>query len=264
MALTDNLSACTHTLIFKEKDVFLNADGTIPDGPTGAAVLKTISEGQIVCRIAETPANVLSLELTAAAREPAALKKAAVRECFAVMSEADSARVARARSLLKWHDGMRVCPRCGTPLECDARLTAKNCPACRTQYFPRIEPCIIALVIRDGKILLARHKQHAQTVFTCIAGFIEAGESAEHAVLREVQEETGLKIKNIRYFASQSWPYPDQLMLGFFADYQSGSLALQTEELHEAAWFSPDALPPIPKAGSMANRLIDRWLSEQT
>ena len=264
MALIDNLSDCARTLIFKEKDVFLNADGSIPDGAAGAAALKTIPDAHIACRIAEMPARVLSIELTDEAAEPSALKKAPVRECFAVMNESDSMCVARARTIVKWQNGMRFCPRCRTPLTLDARLTAKNCPACGTQYFPRIEPCIIVLVAREGKILLARHKQHTQAVFTCIAGFIEAGESAEHAVRREVQEETGLEIQNIRYFASQSWPYPDQLMLGFLADYKSGRITIQTDELHEAAWFAPTSLPLLPKSGSMACRLIDHWIRTQS
>ena len=119
-----------------------------------------------------------------------------------------------------------------------------------------LAPCIIVLISKGKQILLARHVQHTSDIYTCIAGFIEAGESAEEAVIREVHEEVGLTVKDIRYRGSQAWPYPNQLMLAFRAEYVSGDITVQKEELSEAAWFTRDALPPIPLPGSAAHRLI--------
>ena len=123
--------------------------------------------------------------------------------------------------------------------------------------FPRIEPCIIIAVHnRQGKVLLARHTYRNTSMHACIAGFIEAGESAEQACRREVFEETGLSIKNLVYKGSQSWPFPDQLMLGFSAEYESGELKLQKDEISDAAWFDPENCPDSPPPGSIAYKLI--------
>ncbi|MBQ9494825.1 MAG: NAD(+) diphosphatase [Treponema sp.] len=179
-----------------------------------------------------------------------------IREYFAAHDEAEVFCAARAKSLLNWRTSHLFCPACGTLLKDDKKLIARNCTSCNTQYFPRIEPCIIVLVTRGNELLLARHKERNQNIYTCIAGFIEAGESAEQAVVREVHEEVGVEIQNVRYVGSQSWPFPDQLMLGFRAEYKSGTIRVQEDELYEARWFPRNALPPFPKQGSMGWRLI--------
>jgi NAD+ diphosphatase len=175
---------------------------------------------------------------------------------FAENSEAEGALAARAMGLLNWRAVNRFCPACGTTLSDDENFTARKCPLCGKQYFPRIEPCIIVLITKGKEMLLARHKMRNQDIYTCIAGFIEIGESAEQAVVREIREEVGLEIKDLRYVGSQGWPFPDQLMLAYRAEYKSGEVRVQESELYEAKWFSPDALPSFPKAGSMGWRLI--------
>lgn len=173
-----------------------------------------------------------------------------------------AAKAARALGLLNWRKATRFCSRCGAPLADDSRETARRCTSCGTIIYPRISPCIIILVTRpcaDGKgreMLLARHVQRNQDMYTCIAGFMECGESVEECAAREVKEETGLSITNIHYFKSQSWPFPEQLMIGLTADYAGGCLKLQEDELSEAAWFTPDALPNTPPPGSLAWDLI--------
>lgn len=173
-----------------------------------------------------------------------------------------SAKAARALGIANWRTATRFCSRCGAPLKDDSRETARRCTKCNAVVYPRISPCIIILISRpraDGKgreMLLARHVQRNQTMYTCIAGFMEAGESVEECAAREVMEETGLSIKNIRYFKSQSWPFPEQLMIGLTANYAGGEIRLQKDELSEAAWFTPDALPETPPAGSLAWDLI--------
>ena len=131
-----------------------------------------------------------------------------------------------------------------------------ECPSCHKILFPRIEPCVIVLISKGDKILLARHAYRNQDIYACIAGFIEAGESAEEAVRREVREEVGIEIKNIKYRGSQSWPFPDQMMLGFTAEYESGDLVLQKEEIADAQWFDRSNCPASPKPGSIGYRLI--------
>ena len=131
-----------------------------------------------------------------------------------------------------------------------------DCPQCGNQIFPRINPCVIMLVSKGNQILLARHAQRNQDVYTCLAGFVEAGESIEHAVRREIMEETGIKVKNIKYFGSQSWPFPAQLMFGFTAEYESGDIIPQPGEIADAQWFVRDHCPATPQKGSIAYKLI--------
>lgn len=189
---------------------------------------------------------------------PEGYKWMTIRQRFADMGYEEEACfcLSRAKALLEWRTKTKFCGCCGSTLEDHDTLTARRCPKCGNMIFPRIEPCVIVLVHRDDKILLARHVQRNQNIYACIAGFMEAGETAEHAVAREIYEETGIKVKNIRYFGSQSWPFPSQLMLAFTAEYESGELKLQEEELSDAGWFERDNCPASPQPGSIAYRLI--------
>ncbi|RYZ79526.1 MAG: NAD(+) diphosphatase, partial [Moraxellaceae bacterium] len=126
-----------------------------------------------------------------------------------------------------------------------------------------ISPCVIGLISRGDELLLAAHHRHKPGRYSLLAGFIEAGETAEEAFSREVFEEVGLRINNIRYVASQPWPYPSQLMLGFFADYQSGEIMPDPSEILDAAWFHPTQLPDIPSNVSIAGKLIRAFLAER-
>lgn len=164
----------------------------------------------------------------------------------------------RAKGILFWRDTYRHCPKCGAAFQNDKKETALNCPACSFKLYPRIEPCVIVLISRGDEILLVKNKRATRDFYSCIAGFMELGESAVEAVRREVKEEVGLEIKNVTPVGSQSWPFPDQLMLAFTADWQSGDLVLQEEEIAEARWFKRDALPPLEMIrGSVAWNLIN-------
>ena len=179
-----------------------------------------------------------------------------LREFFSYHNEDEVFKAARARALFEWKSKNHYCTNCGKRLFLLKDLTALECSRCNLQYFPRIEPCVIVLVRRGEEMLLARHAQRNQDIYACIAGFIEAGETAEQAVHREVFEETGIKIKNLTYKGSQAWPFPDQLMLAFTAEYDSGEIRLQESEIAEAGWFTKDKLPQSPAPGSVAYRLI--------
>lgn len=165
-------------------------------------------------------------------------------------------RIQRGKALVEWVKDNAYCPRCGKKMTFHTQMTAMQCPDCHNLVFPRINPCIIVLVHRGKEILLARHVQRNQDVYACIAGFMEVGETAEQAVAREVFEETGIRIRNIRYMGSQSWPFPAQLMLAFYADYESGEIKVQEDEIQDAAWFHQDHCPATPPPGSIAYRLI--------
>lgn len=205
----------------------------------------------------EAANNICVLGLRTRENLPADYQLGVIREVFAQADETEILRLSRAKAIAAWRQNSAYCPRCGAKMSEHPTMTARECPQCHNLIFPRIEPCIITVVSRaDGKILLAKHIQRNTNIYACIAGFIEAGETVEQAVAREVMEETGLKIKNIRYYGSQSWPFPSQLMLGFTAEYDGGDIHLQADELADARWFDRDNCPASPPPGSIAYRLI--------
>jgi NAD+ diphosphatase len=167
-----------------------------------------------------------------------------------------AAAACRALGLLNWRAARRFCGVCGQPLREHPVEMARACGACGHTEYPAISPAVIVRVEKEGKILLARHAQRSQAFFTCIAGYVESGESAEDCVRREVREEVGIDVDHVRYVGSQHWPYPNQLMLAFTAQWASGELCLQAEELSEAQWFDPSNLPALPPPGSVAYRLV--------
>lgn len=219
---------------------------------------KLKSENPVAEYFEEKQNDLHVLVLSSQEKLPAEYKSIMLREFFATHSEEENFKAFRAKALFNWHSETKFCSACGTKLVPHKTLTAFCCPQCGRQVFPRISPCVIVVVSKGDKILLARHTYRNQDIYACIAGFMEAGESAEEAVRREVMEEVGIKIKNVKYRGSQSWPFPDQLMLGFTAEYESGELKLQPEEIADAQWFDPDNCPASPKPGSIAYRLIHK------
>ena len=192
--------------------------------------------------------------------EPEGANWMQLREYFATRSEEDAALASRMKGLAGWIADNRFCSRCGSPLSFHPSECAMVCPTCGKVHYPRISPCIIAVIERGDEMLLLRHKLRNQDIFACLAGFVETGESLEEALRREVREEVGLEIRNIRYAGSQGWPFPDQLMVGFYAEYASGELRLQEDEIQEAGWFRRDALPSCPRRGSISYKLIHHEL----
>jgi NAD+ diphosphatase len=154
----------------------------------------------------------------------------------------------------------RFCSHCGGRTHLNHRDMAMQCQDCRTLHYPRIFPCIIVAVRHDDKILLAQHSRHKNSMYTVIAGFVEAGETLEQCVAREVLEETGIQVKNIRYFGSQPWAFPSSMMMAFLADYESGEIKPDYHELNDAAWFTPEYIPPVAPEGTIARSLIDQTI----
>lgn len=167
----------------------------------------------------------------------------------------------RASQLLAWERDHQYCGRCGTQMSVDLGERAMRCQSCSTLIYPRISPCIIVLVTRGEDMLLARNANFPGPMYSTLAGFIDPGESAEETLAREVQEEVGLEVDNIRYFGSQSWPFPSQLMLGYFADYAGGEIVCDQTEIVDAQWFNSRELPMIPPATAIAGQLIQHHLN---
>ncbi|NLS14848.1 NAD(+) diphosphatase [Vibrio sp. SM6] len=157
---------------------------------------------------------------------------------------------------------LRFCPLCGGRNFLNHDQLAMQCGECRTLHYPRIFPCIIVAVRKENQILLAQHPRHRTGMYTVIAGFVEVGETLEQCVAREVREETGIEVTNIRYFGSQPWAFPSSLMMGFTADYAKGHLRPDRTELTDAAWFEPDGLPDVAPQGTIARALIEHTLSQ--
>lgn len=173
----------------------------------------------------------------------------------------------RAVQIVEWARTHRYCGRCGTPTVLSSNERSMQCPACALVAFPRLSPAMITLVTRgpagaDQEALLARGVQWTIPMYSCLAGFVEPGESLEGAVLREVHEEVGIHVTNARYFGSQPWPFPNSLMIGFRADYESGEIECDPTEIMDAGWYRRDDLPMIPPGISIARKLIDAWLAE--
>jgi len=167
----------------------------------------------------------------------------------------------RASQILYWDKLSRYCGRCGAPTRMKEDERAKKCDACGNVIYPRISPAIIIAIIKDDQILLAHNKNFRPGLYSVLAGFMEPGEEFEDTALREVCEEVNIKIKNIRYFGSQSWPFPDSLMVGFLAEYESGEIVVDGHEIEHADWFYRDHLPEIPNTVSISGRLI-RWFRD--
>jgi NAD+ diphosphatase len=169
----------------------------------------------------------------------------------------------RSYHLHQWKTDSAFCGRCGTANVFAEDELARLCPACGRREYPRISPAVIILTTRDdGRALLAHNVKFREGIYSLVAGFVEAGENIEEAAEREILEETGIEVEDIRYAASQSWPFPNSLMIGLRARYKSGELRPDMVEIVDADWFAPDALPEIPAPGSVSRSLIDAWLRE--
>jgi NAD+ diphosphatase len=180
-----------------------------------------------------------------------------VRSLFNLAGAEEIYLASRASQLLDWQKNHRYCGRCGAQTSMKKGEFAMLCPACNLLSYPRISPAVMVLISRGDEILLARSPRFKAGVFSALAGFVEAGETLEQCAIREVFEEVGIAITNIRYFRSQPWPFPDSLMVAFFADYAGGLINPDPLEIEAANWFSRSALPALPEPVSIARQLID-------
>lgn len=170
-------------------------------------------------------------------------------------------KAGKCEELVYWDANTQFCGACGARMEKHTEIS-KVCTNCGKEVWPQLSIAIIVLVSRGDELLLIHAHNFKYDFYGLVAGFVETGETLEEAVTREVKEETGLKIKNIRYYASQPWPYPSGLMAGFYAEYESGEVTLQYSELKSGGWFNKNNLPRIPEKLSIARQLIDNWLEQ--
>lgn len=169
-----------------------------------------------------------------------------------------------AAQIATWARQHRFCGGCAAPLQPVAGERAMVCPSCTQLQYPRLSPSMIVLVSRGDELLLARSPRFVSGVYSTLAGFVEPGESIEACVHREVREEVAVEVDNVRYIASQNWPFPHSLMFGFHADYVGGDIIPQQDEIEDARWFHVDELPPLPAHGSIARYLIDLYLARRS
>ena len=203
------------------------------------------------------------VRLTEDAIEPEGYHFQSLRSLLLSIDADSFSLAATASQVLEWAKSHRFCCRCGTPTQPHPRgERARVCPACAYHQYPRIHPCVIVAITKDDTILLARAQRFVRPMYSLLAGFVEVGETLEHAVMREVAEESGIQVKNLRYFGSQSWPFPNNLMLAFQAEWASGEIVIQEEEIMDAQFFRFDALPEIPPSGSIASQVIHATVTE--
>ena len=245
-----------HCFVFRQHEVLLrDADLALPDAHTLAALnlprAQTVPVGLFDAQYCE------AAWVEASTEAPAGHAFQSMRSLFGVVDDGWLGVAGRAYQLAEWARTHRFCGACGTPMTPLAGERCMRCAACGHGAYPRISPAMMVLIRRGDALLLARHAAHANARYTALAGFLEAGESIEDAVHREVFEEVGLQVRDLRYFASQSWPFPHSLMIAFTAEYAGGEIRVDPNEITEARWFGPaDPWPEIPGDYSVAAALV--------
>ncbi len=180
-----------------------------------------------------------------------------LRETFGRLEEDLIWVAGRANQMVDWSRNHQYCGQCGHRTEDKSDERAKVCPVCGLVNYPRLSPAVIVAVVRGDRLLLASNKRFRRGFYSVLAGFVEPGETLEDCVSREIKEEVGISVKNIRYFGSQPWPFPNSLMVAFSAEYAGGDISADPSEIVEAGWFKAENLPPIPPKITIARHLID-------
>jgi NAD+ diphosphatase len=209
--------------------------------------------------------HCFSAELAADVEAPQGWVWQGLRGLFGALDDAQFALAGRALQIVDWDRTHQYCGACGTVTVARKSERSRECPACGLVVYPRLAPAVMGLVRRGQKLLLARSPRFAKGVYSALAGFVEPGETLEQCLEREVNEEVGIRVCKVRYFASQPWPFPHSLMIAFFADYDSGEIRIDGAEIEDARWFDVENfenLPRLPARISIARRLIDAAIGE--
>ncbi len=187
---------------------------------------------------------------------PEGYKLFILRDTYSLLNDEQYEKAGKCAELIFWDENTRFCSTCGAPLERSSDIS-KRCMKCGREVWPLLSTAIIVLIHRNDEIMLVRGHSFKGNYFGLVAGFVETGETLEEAVEREIREEVGLKVRNLQYVLSQAWPYPCGLMIGFFAEYESGEIVLQESELADGGWFNLNNLPPLSHPSGTASRMIE-------
>ncbi len=207
-----------------------------------------------------TPCYIMELNEISAYNE--SLPRVNLRELFGAIADDLFSLAGKALQILSWHQENKFCGKCAAPMTDHDDELAKQCTACEHIVYPRISPVVIMTIEKGDSILLGRSPHFPKGMYSPLAGFVEAGETLEEAVIREIHEEVDIEVCNISYAASQPWPFPHSLMIGFRADYFSGKISIDTNELEDARWFHVDNLPVLPSPISISRHLMNLFLHE--
>ena len=211
---------------------------------------------------AQTEAPIYVVDLGSEHIETAGWERVSLRQLLFTQQNIAFSVVGRAWQYIHFLRTHKFCGQCGAEMERVNWEMAMQCHRCKHRTYPRVSPCVIVAIHNGEKLLLAKGVRHKEAnMYSTLAGFVESGESLEQAVHREIFEEVGVKVKNLRYFNSQPWPFPHSLMVGFIAEYDGGDIVCQENEIDDAQWFDVDALPNIPPKVSIAGQLIAETLS---
>jgi NAD+ diphosphatase len=203
-----------------------------------------------------------SAEMAQGAPAPEGWSWQGLRSLFSVLDDGAFAIAGNALQIVDWDRAHQYCGACGTATLARAKERSRECPQCGLAVYPRLAPAVMALVRRGTELLLARSPRFPSGMYSALAGFVEPGETIEQCLEREVMEETGVRVRNARYFASQPWPFPHSLMIAFFAEYESGELRADGIEIEDVKWFQVCNLPRLPARISVARKLIEAAVGE--
>ena len=244
---------------FRRRQLLVSTDGTLPAYAHINAQGFTAVRTQYLGRLGDS--HCYSAELDPSLEPPAGLDFRDIGLLFGTLEPIQHAIAGRAVQIVEWDRTHQFCGACGGPTELSESDRSRSCAECKTPLYPRLAPAMIVAVERGNEILLARSPHFPKGIYSILAGFVEPGESAEDAVIREVHEETGIVVGDVRYVSSQAWPFPNSLMLGFTAQYVSGEIRLDDDEIEDAGWFRYDDLPQtFPGRVSISQWLLHDFL----
>lgn len=247
-------------IIIQDNEILLNSNNALPIEADVAAIvpyflrqfkLGIFENTEYFCAELSEKTNITNL-----------LNPVPIRQALSLMDSNRYGLGVKAYSIINWDKNHQYCGRCGSPTLHKIFIFERVCSICDLSFFPRISPSIIVLIHREDYLLMARSPHFLPGIYGLIAGFVETGESIEETVHREVAEEVGIKIKNLSYFGSQPWPFPDSLMIAFMAEYESGEIIIDKNEIEEAGWYRYDDLPGRPSMSfSIASTMLDNFIN---
>jgi len=250
--------------VFRERKLLVRVADGAPSIPAGAAPVPVDATPRCIGLLEGAPC--WAAEASSDVELPQGVALEPLRSLFDRLPDGPLAVAGRATQVLEFDRTHRFCGACASPTVLSDAGRARRCPRCEAVAYPRIAPAMMVLVTREGaggrELLLARGTRFTSPIYSALAGFVEPSESLEECVHREVREEVGVRVRGLRYFGSQSWPFPHSLMVAFLAEHAGGEIVCDPEEIGEAGWYPIDRLPPLPHRLSVARRLIDHAVAE--